>query len=99
MNEKNRIPSPEESQLTEELLRLSCRRMQARASRTLAANHRTASRRGNRRYFRAFALLMLMLMTATGLLVAQRYPYVMNVPAGVDRETVNRLADQIIMLA
>ena len=90
--------TPEELQLTEELLRQSFCRMQAQAHAGLAERHRAVCRRGDRRHFRAFALLMLALMTVTGLLVAHRYPYVMKVPAGTDREFVNLYANQLIAL-
>ena len=98
MKENERSLTPEELQLTEELLRQSFCRMQAQAHDSLAARHRAVCRRGDRRHFRAFALLMLALLSFTGALVAQRYPYVMKVPAGTDREVVNSYADQLIAL-
>ena len=98
MKENEKSLTSEELELSETLLRQTLFRMQAQARDSLAERHHAVCRRGDRRHFRAFALLMLALMTVTGLLVAQRYPYVMKVPAGTDREFVNRYTDQLIAL-
>lgn len=98
MKENEKSLTSEELELSETLLRQSLFRMQAQARDSLTERHHAVCRRGDRRHFRAFALLMLALMTVTGLLVAQRYPYVMKVPAGTDREFVNRYTDQLIAL-
>lgn len=98
MKESENCLTPEELQLTEELLRQSFCHMQAQAHDSLAERHRAVCRHGNRRHLRTYTLLMLALMTFTGFLVAQHYPYVMKVPVGTDREVVNLYTDQLIAL-
>ncbi|MBQ8704009.1 MAG: hypothetical protein IJ524_06505 [Bacteroidales bacterium] len=86
----------ERQSLDEELLLLSYRRMQAQAGNRLRHDHEAVRYRSDRRHFLTFTLLMLLLLPATGLLTAHRFPYVMKVPVSADREAVNLLATQMI---
>lgn len=99
MKEKEKTPALGELPLDEELLHLSCLRAQGQARCSLRRDSALTRRRTDRRHFLAFALLMLLLLLpATGLLTAHRFPYVMKVPAGADREAVNLSTNQIIAL-